>query len=82
MAKAVLEHQKVASLLVAEALEAVIEWHAEGLVPLGPELTGDLRRRFVQGDFFAPAASAEQRRGSWHNAALQRPPGTLRLLRA
>jgi hypothetical protein len=36
-----LEHQKVASLLVVEALEAVIEWHAEGLVPLGPELTGD-----------------------------------------
>ena len=35
-AKAVLEHQKVASLLVVEALEAVIEWHAEGLVPLGP----------------------------------------------
>jgi hypothetical protein len=40
-AKAVLEHHKVASLLVVEALEAVIEWHAEGLVPLGPELTGD-----------------------------------------
>src|SRR5258706_15064503 len=44
-AKAVLEHQKVASLLVVETLEAVIEWHAEGLVPLGPELTGDLRCR-------------------------------------
>ncbi len=56
-AKAVLEHQKVASLLVVEALEAVIEWHAQGLVPLGPELTGDLRCRFVQGDFFALAAS-------------------------
>src|SRR5438128_12301070 len=56
-AKAVLEHQKVASLLIVEALEAVIEWHAEGLVPLGPELTGDLRCRFVQGDFFALAAS-------------------------
>jgi hypothetical protein len=26
-------------------------------VPLGPELTGDLRCRFVQGDFFALAAS-------------------------
>jgi hypothetical protein len=35
----------------------VIEWHAEGLVPLGPELTGDLRCRFVQGNFFALAAS-------------------------
>jgi hypothetical protein len=56
-AKTVLEHYKVTSLLVVEALEAVIEWHAEGLVPLGPELTGDLRCRFVQGDFFALAAS-------------------------
>jgi spermidine synthase len=29
----------------------------EGLVPLGPELTADRRCRFVQGDFFALAAS-------------------------
>jgi spermidine synthase len=56
-AKAVLEHQNVAALLVVEALQAVIDWHAEGLVPLGPELTGDSRCRFVQGDFFALAAS-------------------------
>jgi spermidine synthase len=56
-AKAVLEHQDVASLLVVEMLEAVMAWHAEGLVPLGPELTADRRCRFVQGDFFALAAS-------------------------
>jgi hypothetical protein len=56
-AKAVLEHRNVASLIVVEALEAVIDWHAEGLVPLGPELTGDPRCRFVQGNFFALAAS-------------------------
>ena len=56
-AKAVLEHQEVASLLVVEMLEAVMAWHAEGLVPLGPELTADRRCRFVQGDFFALAAS-------------------------
>src|SRR3954451_16072177 len=54
-AKAVLEHRNVASLIVVEALEAVIDWHAEGLVPLGPELTGDPRCRFVQGNFFALA---------------------------
>ncbi|MEX0751452.1 MAG: spermidine synthase [Xanthobacteraceae bacterium] len=57
-AKAVLEHEKVASLLVVEALEAVIDWHRQGLVPLGPGLTGDPRCRFVHGDFFALAASA------------------------
>ena len=30
-----------------------------GAAPLGPELTGDARCRFVQGDFFAMAASAD-----------------------
>jgi spermidine synthase len=57
-AKAVLEHKQVGALLVVEALEGVIDWHREGLVPLGSELTGDPRCRFVHGDFFALAASA------------------------
>jgi spermidine synthase len=56
-AKAVLENNNVASLIVVDALEAVIDWHVQGLVPLGRELTGDARCRFVQGDFFALAAS-------------------------
>jgi spermidine synthase len=56
-AKAVLEHGQVDTLLVIEALEAVIDWHEEGLVPLGSELTDDPRCRFVHGDFFALAAS-------------------------
>ena len=56
-ARAVLRHQKVRSLLVVEALEAVIDWHEQGLVPLGPELTSDPRCRFVNGDFFALSAS-------------------------
>jgi len=56
-AHAVLESAKVASLLVVEALDAVIEWHKIGLLPLGPELTGDPRCRFVHGDFFALSAS-------------------------
>jgi len=56
-AKAVLEHKTVGSLIVVEALEAVIDWHGRGLVPLGRELTGDARCRFVHGDFFALAAS-------------------------
>ncbi len=58
-ARAVLEHEAVASLTVIEALDAVIDWHETGLLPLGPELTGDARCRFVQGDFFALAASTE-----------------------
>ena len=56
-AKAVLEDERVASLIVVDALQAVIDWHEEGLVPLGPELTADPRCRFVHGDFFALAAS-------------------------
>ena len=56
-AKAVLEHKTVGSLIVVEALEAVIDWHGRGLVPLGRTLTGDARCRFVHGDFFALAAS-------------------------
>lgn len=58
-ARSVLEHEAVASLLVVEALDAVIDWHETGLLPLGAELTGDARCRFVHGDFFALAASGE-----------------------
>jgi len=53
----VLAHASVASLIVVEALQPVIDWHAGGLVPLGHELTGDARCRMVHGDFFALAAS-------------------------
>jgi spermidine synthase len=56
-ARAVLEHDAVNSLLVVEALDAVIDWHERGLLPLGPNLTADPRCRFVHGDFFALAAS-------------------------
>jgi spermidine synthase len=58
-AAAVLEDPRVSSLHVVELLAPVIEWHHDGLLPLGPTLTGDKRCRFVQGDFFALAASAE-----------------------
>jgi spermidine synthase len=50
----------VRSLIVVEALDAVIDWHQRGLVPLGPQLTADPRCRFVLGDFFALAAEPEQ----------------------
>jgi spermidine synthase len=58
-AKAVLAHKNVASLVVVDFLKAVIDWHRQGLVPLGAELSADPRCRFVQGDFFALAASAD-----------------------
>lgn len=56
-AQAVLEHKTVKSLIVVEALDAVIDWHRTALLPLGPVLTNDSRCKFVHGDFFALAAS-------------------------
>lgn len=56
-ARTVLEHDTVASLAVVEMLAPVIEWHRNGLLPLGAGLLADPRCRFVQGDFFALAAS-------------------------
>jgi len=58
-ALAALKHPAVRSLLVVDALDAVIEWHERGLVPLGPALAGDPRCRFVHGDFFALATTPD-----------------------
>jgi spermidine synthase len=58
-AHAVLEHADVSSLLVVEMLEAVIDWHRDGLLPLGPGLLADPRCRLVHGDFFALATAGE-----------------------
>ncbi|MBL4646133.1 MAG: spermidine synthase [Hyphomicrobiales bacterium] len=57
-AQAVLQHKSVGSLVVVDALEAVIDWHQSGLLPLGPELTADKRCKFQLGDFFALSASS------------------------
>jgi spermidine synthase len=56
-AATVLEDRRVCTLHVVELLAPVIEWHREGLLPLGPSLSGDPRCHFVQGDFFALARS-------------------------
>jgi spermidine synthase len=52
-AQTVLEHPHVGSLLVVDALDEVIEWHRQGLIPAGKALTADERCRLVHGDFFA-----------------------------
>ena len=58
-ALAVLENRSVRSLIVVDALAEVIEWHQQGLLPLGKQLTGDPRCRLVNGDFFAMVRSAD-----------------------
>ncbi|GAB2481067.1 spermidine synthase [Nocardiopsis aegyptia] len=52
----VLEDDGVRSLVVVEALQEVIDWHEEKLIPAGETLTADARCHLSQGDFFARAA--------------------------
>src|ERR1700736_1944093 len=42
-AQAVLEHSSVRSLVVVDALAEVIEWHRQGLLPLGKPLKDEPR---------------------------------------
>jgi spermidine synthase len=58
-AHAVLENPRVRSLVVVDALAEVIEWHEQGLLPLGKPLASDPRCRLVHGDFFAMSDSAD-----------------------
>ena len=58
-AVAALEHRDVASLLIVDALEPVIEWHQRGLVPLGEKLTSDPRTQMLHANFFERAQSAD-----------------------
>lgn len=52
-AAAALEETKLASLVVIEFLEPVIEWHQKELVPMGERLTSDPRCHLQHSDFFA-----------------------------
>lgn len=58
-AEAASRDPRVRSLLVVEALEAVIGWHERELVPAGARLAPDTRCRLVHGDFFALAESPQ-----------------------
>jgi spermidine synthase len=58
-AAAALDEAKVESLIVVDALGAVIDWHREGVLPLGARIAGDPRCRLVEGDFFALSASTD-----------------------
>ncbi|NJP34492.1 spermidine synthase [Micromonospora thermarum] len=55
-ARTVLEDDRVASMLVVEAVEDVVDWHRRGLLPFAAGLAGDPRTRFVRADFFAAVA--------------------------
>lgn len=57
-AAAALEHEAVEEVRVIEIFPELIGWHREGLVPLGAQLSGDVRCRLVEGDFFGMSAGA------------------------
>jgi len=52
-ARTVLDDARVRSMTVVEALAPVIDWHRDGLIPYGRELTADPRTTMLHGDFFA-----------------------------
>ena len=58
-AEMALEHPATGSLLVVEFLQPVIDWHRQGLVPIGSRIPDDPRSRISQGDFFAAAMNPE-----------------------
>ncbi|WP_269621121.1 spermidine synthase [Zhongshania sp. BJYM1] len=51
-AVAALKDQRIGELLVVDALDTVIGWHKDELVPLGKILNADARNRYVLGSFF------------------------------
>ena len=55
--KVALDHASVGELIIVDYLQPVIDWHEQGLVPLGAGLTADPRCRYEHGDFFKRAVS-------------------------
>ncbi len=54
-----LKDERIAELLVVDALDTVINWHKDELVPLGKLLNADSRNRYVHGSFFDLATAPE-----------------------
>lgn len=55
--KVALDHGTVGKLIIVDYLQPVIDWHEQGLVPLGAGLTADPRCSYEHGDFFKRAVS-------------------------
>lgn len=47
-----LKDERISELMVVDALDTVIGWHQDELVPLGKILNADSRNRYVLGSFF------------------------------
>lgn len=64
-ARAALDDPSVGAVTVIDALEAVIDWHRDGLVPIGRALGDDPRCELVHGDFFALFDAAARASPAW-----------------
>jgi spermidine synthase len=51
-AVAALKDERISELFVIEALDTVINWHKDELVPLGKILNADQRNHYILGSFF------------------------------
>ncbi|WP_271273270.1 spermidine synthase [Aliamphritea hakodatensis] len=58
-AVAALKDERISEQLVVDALDTVIGWHQDELVPLGKVLNADTRNRYVHGSFFDLATDPE-----------------------
>jgi len=59
-AVAALKDERIKALLVVDALEPVISWHKNELVPLGKVLNADSRNQYILGSFFDLATNPQQ----------------------
>lgn len=69
-ASAVLDHENVRSLLVIDKFPEVLEWHRQGLVPLGHTISNDPRCIMRAGDFFELARTGFEKSGDKFDAVL------------
>lgn len=58
-AVAALKDERITDLLVVDALDVVIGWHKDELVPLGQVLNADPRNRYILGSFFDLATAPD-----------------------
>ena len=56
-AKAALEYPAVSSMKVVDIMAPVIEWHQQGILPMGAAVAADERCELVHADFFELAAA-------------------------
>jgi len=79
-AQAALADPSVGSVEVADAIEAVIDWHREGIVPIGESLGANPRCTLTHADFFGLFDAAPDEGDRWDVILLDIDHSPYRLL--